>query len=100
MAFNSSNFVYAGPSPGSIQFTNGTGNAIQISGFIWNYTTTDSISDIDVSGYFNGSSVRPSDRIFVTASDGYAIYDVYQSWGAPTNVSIYKLAAFSSTPST
>jgi len=84
------------------------------SNWIWTYTTTDTVANTAVAGstpYFQDAAlmkVRTGDFIFVTASDGYAIYLV--TGGSPTtpynppgelgpSIGVTQFAVFSGTTS-
>lgn len=103
MAFNISNFSNAGVTPGSFNPVDpGNTGGLQVVGLMWNYTTSDNMSNVSGSNYFDGAPVRPGDIIFVTASDGYQLYSVsrFGAASAPFAVSVYKLVEFSGTTPT
>lgn len=93
MAFNSANLV------GTIDltmFTQGS-PATNRNSFAFKYSTSDNLSDVEASDYFNNagySPIRQFDYVGVTANDGKALYVVNSVSGAITSpsVSIFKLA--------
>jgi len=63
MAFNPINITY--------------GVRTTLGQFVWNYFTSDNISDVEGGGYFAGSlSARIGDILRVTANDGNTIYQI------------------------
>lgn len=94
MTYNPNNLSQAGYAPGALGCVNNSGNSIPLTTHIWDYTTSDNLSSVEANGYFSPEDrVRPTDRMYVTASDGYAIYDVQQ-----TGLLLSKIVAFTSTP--
>lgn len=94
MAYNPSDLTSASYATGAMGAVNNSGYFIPLTAHCWNYTTSDDLTDVESNSYFSPEDrVRPTDRVYVTASDGYGVYDVMQ-----TGLTLSKIVTFTGTP--
>jgi hypothetical protein len=83
MAFNSANFSHFASG-----YTSQNGESDAES---WKYTTTDNLSTVTASSYFDSESIaiRSQDWIFVKASDGVAILYCSVTYNSSVNTTVF-----------